>query len=66
MLRFGIRHAKDNMNVSRINLGGFKENTAARRCYEAAGLREYGRRKCEMPIGTRECIDMVIMEIRDD
>ena len=46
--------------MNRIDLGVFENNVAAKHCYEAVGFREYGRRKCEMPIGVWNCIDMEI------
>lgn len=58
MMRLGIKYAKENLHVQRIDLGVFANNEGAQHCYEAAGFREYSRRQCEMPIGTWECIDM--------
>ncbi|MBR6173625.1 MAG: GNAT family N-acetyltransferase [Eubacterium sp.] len=58
MLWLGIQYVKDHLDVARIDLGVFEKNEAAKRCYEAVGFREYGLRKCEMPIGTWNCIDM--------
>ena len=46
--------------MNRIDLGVFENNVTAKHCYEAVGFREYGRRKCEMPIGVWNCIDMEI------
>ncbi|MBR5375765.1 MAG: N-acetyltransferase [Lachnospiraceae bacterium] len=62
MLRLGIRYVKDNLKVSRIDLGVFENNEKAKRCYEAVGFREYSRRDCKMPIGTWICIDMELMQ----
>jgi len=61
MLRLGIEYVREHLVVSRIDLGVFENNEGARRCYEAVGFREYGRRECEMPIGTWNCIDMEIV-----
>ena len=61
MLRLGIEYVREHLVVSRIDLGVFENNEGARRCYEAVGFREYGRRECEMPIGTWICIDMEIV-----
>ncbi len=58
MLRLGIEYAKEHLDVKRIDLGVFANNDSARHCYESVGFKEYGRRNCEMPIGTWECIDM--------
>ena len=58
MLRLGIGYVKNNFPVSRIDLGVFENNETARRCYEAVGFKEYGRRECRMPIGTWNCTDM--------
>ncbi|MBR2914105.1 MAG: GNAT family N-acetyltransferase [Oscillospiraceae bacterium] len=58
MLCLGIRYVKENLNAQRIDLGVFADNDSAKHCYEAIGFKEYGRRKCEMPIGVWECIDM--------
>ena len=58
MLRLAIGYVKDNFPVSRIDLGVFENNEAARRCYEAVGFKEYSRRECRMPIGTWNCTDM--------
>ncbi len=58
MLRLGIEYVKTHLDVKRIDLGVFEENVNAKCCYEAVGFREYGRRECEMPIGTWTCIDM--------
>ena len=61
MLLLGIEYVKKNLTASRIDLGVFENNEAAKHCYEAAGFREYQRRRCEMPIGTWDCIDMEII-----
>ena len=61
MLRLGIEYVRERLFASRIDLGVFENNEGARRCYEAVGFREYGRRECEMPIGTWICIDMEIV-----
>lgn len=58
MLRLGVRYVREQLKAARIDLGVFAGNAPARRCYEAVGFREYGRRSCTMPIGTWECIDM--------
>ena len=58
MLQLGIGYVKQNLNARRIDLGVFANNDSARHCYEAVGFREYGRRKCELPVGVWECIDM--------
>lgn len=58
MLMSGVRFVKENLSAQRIDLGVFSNNDIAKRCYEAVGFREYDRRKCELPIGTWECIDM--------
>ena len=58
MLRLGVQYVKDCLQASRIDLGVFENNEAARCCYEAAGFRIYGRRKYEMPIGTWNCVDL--------
>ncbi|MBQ2953794.1 MAG: GNAT family N-acetyltransferase [Clostridia bacterium] len=58
MLRLGVQYVREHLHASRIDLGVFAGNENARRCYEAVGFREYGRRDCAMPIGTWECIDM--------
>ena len=57
MLRLGFQYVKDHPDVTRIDLGVFEDNAAAKRCYEAAGFKEFGQRKCEMSIGIRNCID---------
>ena len=49
---------KENLSATRNDLGVFENNESAWRCYEAAGFTEYARRKCKMPIGTWNCIDM--------
>ncbi len=64
LLRLGIEYVKENLTASRIDLGVFENNESARRCYEAAGFKEYGIRECEMPIGTWNCMDMELF-IRD-
>ena len=58
MLRLGIEYVKDNLSAKRIDLGVFENTDNAIFCYESIGFREYSRRKCEMPIGVWECIDM--------
>ena len=60
MLLLGIQYVRDNMDVNRIDLGVFENNKIAKKCYEAAGFREYNRREFEMPIGIWTCIDMEI------
>ena len=61
MLQLGIEYVREKQLASRIDLGVFENNEAAKHCYEAVGFREYGRRECEMPIGTWTCIDMEIV-----
>ena len=58
MLALGIDYVRNNLTAGRIDLGVFADNVSALRCYEAVGFREYGRRKCELPVGVWECIDM--------
>ncbi len=58
LLRLGIEYVKENLSAKRIDLGVFANNPSAKHCYEAAGFKEYGRRKCELKIGLWECIDM--------
>ncbi len=58
MLLLGIDYVKEHLSASRIDLGVFENNESARHCYEAVGFREYGKRECEMLIGTWNCIDM--------
>lgn len=58
MLRLGIGYVKENLTVSTIDLGVFANNDSAYRCYSSLGFKEYGRRQCQLPIGTWECIDM--------
>lgn len=58
MLQLGIEYVKNHLLTSRIDLGVFENNESAVYCYESVGFKEYGRRKCEMPIGTWNCIDL--------
>ena len=58
MLLLGTEYVKENLSASRIDLGVFENNEAAKHCYEAAGFREYGRSVYEMPAGTWECSEM--------
>jgi RimJ/RimL family protein N-acetyltransferase len=58
MLHLGVEYVKEHFSALRIDLGVFDNNESARHCYETTGFREYSRRKCEMPIGTWNCIDM--------
>ncbi len=58
MLRLGIKYVKEKLSAERIDLGVFADNDSAKSCYEAIGFREYSRRKCKIPIGVWECIDM--------
>ena len=60
MLMLGIEYVSKHFPAQRVSLGVFENNEGARRCYEAVGFREYAQRKCEMPIGTWNCIDMEI------
>ena len=60
MLLLGIKYVKENLNVKSIDLGVFINNDSALHCYKSIGFKEYNRRKCEMPIGIWECIDMEI------
>ena len=57
-LLLGIQYVKGHLSASRIDLGVFENNESARHCYEAVGFTEYAQRKCEMPIGTWNCVDM--------
>lgn len=58
MLLLGIEYVKENLTATRIDLGVFTNNDRALHCYESVGFKEYNRRRCEMPIGVWECIDM--------
>lgn len=58
MLLQGINFVKEELKATRIDLGVFENNDSARHCYEAVGFKEYDERKCEMSIGTWNCIDM--------
>ncbi len=58
MLQLGIAYVKEHLSASRIDLGVFENNEGARHCYEAAGFTPYARRKCALPVGTWNCIDM--------
>jgi len=58
MLRLGISYAAETLHASRVDLGVFANNPNAQRCYEALGFREYQRRRCVLPVGEWECIDM--------
>lgn len=60
MLLLGITYVKENLTAKRIDLGVFTNNDSALHCYESIGFKEYNRRKCEMLIGTWDCIDMEI------
>ena len=58
MLSLGKEYVKEHLSAERIDLGVFAVNEGAKRCYESVGFREYGRRICELPVGSWECIDM--------
>ena len=58
LLRLAVEYVKKNTCAKRIDLGVFENNENARRCYGSLGFKEFNRRKCEMPIGVWECIDM--------
>ena len=58
MLKLGIAYAKEKLAASRIDLGVFENNESAMHCYESVGFKAFANRKCEMPIGSWECIDM--------
>ena len=58
ILRLGIEYVRDHLPAARIDLGVFENNESARHCYDAVGFKEYNRRKCEMPIGIWNCIDL--------
>ena len=58
MLRLGIQYVQTHFAAERIDLGVFANNESAQRCYAAVGFREYGRRQCELPVGSWTCIDM--------
>ena len=60
MLLQGIGYVRNYLTASRIDLGVCENNEKAKHCYEAAGFTEYQRRRCEMPIGSWDCIDMEI------
>ena len=61
MLRLAVEYVKKNTCAKRIDLGVFENNENARRCYGSLGFKEFNRRKCEMPIGVWECIDMELI-----
>ena len=58
MLALGKEYVREHLTARRIDLGVFADNDSARHCYEAAGFKEYGRRLCELNIGTWESIYM--------
>ncbi|MCR5789368.1 MAG: GNAT family N-acetyltransferase [Lachnospiraceae bacterium] len=58
MIRLGMAYVREHLSASRIDLGVFDHNEEARRCYEAAGFREYERRESILPTGTWICIGM--------
>lgn len=58
MLLLGIRYVKENLTAKRIDLGVFLNNESAINCYQTVGFKEYNSRKCEMPIGIWDCVDM--------
>lgn len=58
MLQLGVAYAAEVLKATRVDLGVFENNEAAKRCYEAVGFKEFSRRECKMPIGTWTCIDM--------
>ncbi len=60
MLRLGIEYVREHFSASRIDLGVFDNNEGARRCYEAAGFREYERSECRLSVGTWTRISMEI------
>lgn len=60
MIELGKEYVRENLSAARIDLGVFENNISAKRCYEAAGFQEYSRRKCLLPPGEWECIDMEI------
>jgi len=61
MLRLAVEYVKKNTCAKRIDLGVFENNESARRCYASLGFKKYNSRKCEMPIGVWECIDMELI-----
>lgn len=58
MLRSAARYARDALGASRITLGVFEDNTAAVRCYAAAGFVPTGSVWYELPSGRRRCTEM--------
>ncbi len=52
MLLLGIAYVREHFLASRIDLGVFDHNEAAKHCYEAVGFREYERCECSLPPGT--------------
>ena len=58
MLLLGIGYVRENMPAHRIDLGVFAGNESAQHCYASVGFMEYSRRRCELPVGIWECIDM--------
>ena len=58
MLLLGIKYVKENLHPRRIDLGVFTNNDSAFHCYKSIGFKEYNKRKCELPIGSWDCIDM--------
>ena len=64
MLGIAIEYVKEHISASRIDLGVFENNENAEHCYKSVGFTEYARRKCEMPIGTWNCIDLELFITR--
>lgn len=62
MLQLAIDYAKKNLGITKITLGVFANNDAARYCYEAAGFRAVGQTELyKMEIGEWKCMEMELV-----
>jgi len=64
LMKLAIKYAKEKLNASEINLGVFKDNESAYRCYVSAGFKEMGVEKDAYCYGD-ECWDCVEMVLED-
>lgn len=67
LIKLAIKYAKEELNASEINLGVFKENESAYRCYASVGFKEISVEKNAYCYNGEcwDCVEMVLVELND-
>ena len=58
LMKLAVDYVKDNLTATRVDLGVFKNNPKAKKCYSSVGFKDYGSHTVETPFGQWYCTDM--------